>query len=158
MKAPVLVVGPRALARSVAAALQPEFTVTLEEDPARARARVTIGAHLVVVAVGGIRIPGALEIDAASEPAAIVMSVVAAISQAASRLREGAPRDDIGAFRYEDYLELVRYAMTRRYLASLLARHRGGVTDAARAAGLKRESLHRLLRRHHLNAEEFRDR
>jgi hypothetical protein len=32
------------------------------------------------------------------------------------------------------------------------------VTDAAKAAGMVRESLHRLIRRHHLDADTFRDR
>jgi DNA-binding NtrC family response regulator len=158
MKAPVLVVGPRASARAVAAALQPEFAVSLEEDSARARALTAIGAHLVIVAVGGVRIEGSVEVDSSAEPAAIVAAVAGAIAQGSRVLHESAGADDVGVLAYEDYLELVRYAMTRRYLASLLEKHHGSVTDAARGAGLKRESLHRLLRRHHMMAEEFRDR
>lgn len=158
MKAPVLVVGPRAAARAVAGALQSEFTVTVEEDAARARARAVLGADLVVVTVGGARMPGALELDASSDAASIVRSVVEALARSDLQIQQDARDDDIGAIKYEDYLKLVRYAMTRRYLASMLARHRGSVTAAARAAGLERESLHRLLRRHHMNAEDFRDR
>ena len=158
MKAPVLVVGPRAVARSAAAALQPAFTVTLEEDSERARALAAIGAHLAVVIVGGTRIPGAVEVDATADPATIVAIVSGAISRASIALQESAREDEVGALKYDDYLELYRYAITRRYLASLLHKHRGSVTDAARGAGMKRESLHRLLRRHHMIAEDFRGR
>ena len=48
-------------------------------------------------------------------------------------------------------------AFTRRYLLAVLSRHGGRVTDAARGAHMKRESLHRLLRRHHVIADDFRE-
>lgn len=47
--------------------------------------------------------------------------------------------------------------MMRRYLLALLGRHSGSVTDAARGAKLKRESLHRLMRRYQVHADELRD-
>jgi DNA-binding NtrC family response regulator len=158
MKAPVLVVGPRASARAVAAALQSGFAVSIEEDSPRARALAAIGAHLAVVTVGGVKVPPSVEIDSSAEPAVMAASVAEAIEQGSRALHESAGADDVGVLAYEEYLELVRYAMTRRYLASLLEKHHGSVTDAARGAGLKRESLHRLLRRHHMMAEEFRER
>ena len=43
----------------------------------------------------------------------------------------------------------------RRYLASLLAQHRGNVTHAAKAAGKERRSFQRLLRKHNLNRDSF---
>lgn len=158
MKAPILVVGPRAVGRHIAAALQAEFSVTLEEDSARAHALAAIGAHLAVVTVGGVKLEGALEIDVTSEPSVIIAAVAEAIAKASNTLHLQARSDAVGVLEYEDYLELVRYAMTRRYLASLLEKHHGSVTDAARRAGLKRESLHRLLRRHHMMADEYRAR
>jgi transcriptional regulator of acetoin/glycerol metabolism len=44
----------------------------------------------------------------------------------------------------------------REYLTSLMRRVQGNVTRAAEEAGLERESLHRLLRRHGLEAARFR--
>jgi two-component system, NtrC family, response regulator GlrR len=43
----------------------------------------------------------------------------------------------------------------RRYLASLLMRHQGNVTRAAKAAGKERRSFQRLLRKHHLDRQSF---
>lgn len=158
MKSPVLIVGPRAMARLVAAALQNDFSVTVEEDPARARALAAVGSHLAVVTVGETKIDGALELEATAPASLLIAEVTAALARASKALKAHASVDAVGALRYDDYLEQFRYAITRRYLASVLHRHHGSVTDAARAAGLKRESLHRLLRRHHLVAEDFRTR
>ena len=154
----MLLVGPRVLVRPLAMALQSEFAVTIEEEPGRARALAAIGAHLAVVAVGSTKIAGAIEVNPAADPATVIAEVSAALARASAALRERARGDDVGALQYDDYLDLFRYTITRRYLASLLYKHRGSVTDAARGAGLKRESLHRLLRRHHMVAEDFRDR
>jgi DNA-binding NtrC family response regulator len=46
-------------------------------------------------------------------------------------------------------------AFERRYLASLLAQHRGNVTNAAKAAGKERRSFQRLLRKHNLDRGSF---
>ena len=59
-------------------------------------------------------------------------------------------------FTYDELMSRIRVRETRRYLIALLAQHQGSVTHAARAAGIVRESLHRLLRRHDLDAETFR--
>ncbi len=45
----------------------------------------------------------------------------------------------------------------RQYLRSLLRRHGGRVADAASAAGVERESFYRLMRRHDVNPDEFRE-
>jgi DNA-binding NtrC family response regulator len=44
----------------------------------------------------------------------------------------------------------------REYLLSLLQRHRGNVSRAARQAGLSRQGLHRLLNKHGIAAGDFR--
>lgn len=156
MKPPVLVIGPRAVARAVASHLQAQFTVTIEEESPRAHALASLGAHLAIVAIAPAKVEGAIAIDAVVDHAALLASVTARVSRRSEMLREAASTDDVSALEYDHYLELSRYALTRRYLACLLETHHGTVTDAARAAGLKRESLHRLLRRHHIAAEEFR--
>lgn len=157
MKAPVLLVGPRVLVRQLATALQSDFAVTVEEEPARARVLTAVGAHLVIVSVGNSKIAGAVEVDPAADPKTIIAKVSAAVSRGNEALRTSARDDEVAVLAHDEYLDLIRYAGTRRYLASLLTRHGGSVTDAARGAGLKRESLHRLLRRHHMRAEDFRD-
>ena len=49
-----------------------------------------------------------------------------------------------------------RDAATRAYLAQLLSDHHGDVALVAKIAGVERESLYRLLRRHRLRAEDYR--
>ena len=112
----------------------------------------------IEVGVSDTAIKGAVEVDANAS----VPLIRAALHQALGRLeaahRTQARGDDVGTVPYEDYIELARYAATRRYLMALLSHHGGSVTDAARGAKMKRESLHRLLRRHDLIAEDFRER
>jgi two-component system, NtrC family, response regulator AtoC len=54
-------------------------------------------------------------------------------------------------------MDLARDRTTRDYLVELLNAARGNVTRAAQRAAVERESLHRLMRRYHLRAEDFRD-
>ncbi len=51
--------------------------------------------------------------------------------------------------------EAARELAEREYLLDLLRRHRFNVTAAARTAGIHRQSLHRLLRKHDLKASEL---
>lgn len=44
----------------------------------------------------------------------------------------------------------------REYLQKILAKHGGNVTAAAKESGLDRSNFLRLLRRHHMSAQEFR--
>ncbi len=57
---------------------------------------------------------------------------------------------------YREAMDHARERATRDYLEALLRRHAGNVTRAAEQAGVERESLHRLLRRHGLDASTFR--
>lgn len=84
-------------------------------------------------------------------------TIVTGVTHAIEQGQELDDPDPIGALAYEEYIELARYASTRRYLIAVLHRHGGSVTEAARSAKMKRESLHRLMRRHHLAADQFRD-
>jgi two-component system response regulator AtoC len=56
---------------------------------------------------------------------------------------------------YRKAMELEQERASREYLVALLTEFRGNVSRAAARAGLERESLHRLLRRHSIRSEEF---
>ena len=57
---------------------------------------------------------------------------------------------------YREAMEWARDRALRQYLDLLLRRHEGNVTQAARQAGVERESLHRLLRQVGLDAAVYR--
>jgi DNA-binding NtrC family response regulator len=158
MKPPVLVIAAGASAHAIRAALADDFSPTITDDVERGRALASTGGFLAVGAVAPLDLEGAVSIDPAGKPAAIVAVVHAAIAASSVAHRELARVDKVGAVPYDEYVELARYALTRRYLLALLSRHSGSVTEAARGAGMERESLHRLLRRHHVIADDFRER
>ena len=56
---------------------------------------------------------------------------------------------------YKDAVAGARERITRDYLVALMTELEGNVTRAAERAGLERESLHRLLRKHGLRSEDF---
>lgn len=70
-------------------------------------------------------------------------------------LRAVAPPMRAGTYR--EAVERAQERAAREYLASLLKRHGGNVTRAAEEAGVERETMHRLLRRHGLGAARFRE-
>lgn len=160
MKALVLVVAAATHARTIRTVLAEEYRVIVTEEPVHGRALASTSAFLAVLTVGvaDASIPGAVAIEAGADPSSVRAAVMAAIARHAATQRAAARCDDVGAVPYEEFIDLARYAATRRYLMALLSRHGGSVTDAARGASMKRESLHRLLRRHHLIADDFRDR
>ena len=159
MKPPVLVVADVAYARAIRAALAEDHSLTVTDDVEHGRALASTGAFLAVIAVAVAKgsIEGACDLVPGLDANQIRAAVVVARSGLADQQRMVSRRDDVGAVPYDDYIELARYAATRRYLMALLSRHGGSVTDAARSAQMKRESLHRLLRRHHLFADDYRD-
>jgi two-component system response regulator HydG len=59
---------------------------------------------------------------------------------------------------YREVVELSRDRATREYLIAVMTELRGNVTEAARRAGMERESLHRLLKRYGVRSEEFKPR
>lgn len=156
----MLVVATSAGARSLRNALSDRFALTVVDDVGEARALLATGAYLAAVVDGSAAksLPDAVTVDPSDDATVIVKAVATAIDRLCVARRAAARDDEVGAVKYDDFIELARYASIRRYLMSLLSRHRGSVTDAARAANMKRESLHRLLRRHHLLAEDFRER
>jgi two-component system response regulator AtoC len=61
----------------------------------------------------------------------------------------------LAAMPYKDAVEAARDRVSREYLVALLTEFSGNVTRAAERAGMERESLHRLLRRHGLRSDDF---
>jgi DNA-binding NtrC family response regulator len=56
-----------------------------------------------------------------------------------------------------DVVEQARDRVTREYLVALLRELKGNVTKAAARAGMERESLHRLLKKHGLRSDDYRE-
>lgn len=77
-------------------------------------------------------------------------------SAMAGRLRVHLTPADLGSATLRDVVDRFGRTVVADYLIALLRLHQGNVTKAAMAAGLERESLHRLLRRHQLRADRFR--
>jgi len=61
-----------------------------------------------------------------------------------------------GTLGYREALERSQGHASALYLTALIAHHRGNVSRAAEQAGLARESLHRLLRRHGIEPGRYR--
>ena len=64
----------------------------------------------------------------------------------------------LAALSYKEALASARDRGSQEYLTALLRAFGGNVSRAAEQAGLERESLHRLLRRHGIHADDFRNR
>ena len=74
------------------------------------------------------------------------------------RWKDGAgPAGNLAQLSYRDAVDLARDRGTREYLIALMREFGGAVTKAAERAGVERESLHRLLKRHGLRSNEFKD-
>ncbi|MFN0253867.1 MAG: sigma-54-dependent transcriptional regulator [Kofleriaceae bacterium] len=56
---------------------------------------------------------------------------------------------------YREVVDLARDRASREYLITLMRELGGNVTEAARRAGMERESLHRLLKRYGVRSEDF---
>jgi two-component system response regulator HydG len=56
---------------------------------------------------------------------------------------------------YREMLEVARDRATREYLVALMKDLGGNVTQAAERAGIERESMHRLLKKHGVRSEDF---
>ncbi len=73
--------------------------------------------------------------------------------------QEGAiPAEVLVKMPYREAVDLARDRVTRDYLVALLREMDGNVTQAAKRAGMARESLHRLLTRHGVRSEDFKER
>jgi two-component system, NtrC family, response regulator AtoC len=63
----------------------------------------------------------------------------------------------LAAMPYKDAVEDARDRASRDYLVALMSEFGGNVTRAAERAGMERESLHRLLRKHGLRSDDFKE-
>jgi DNA-binding NtrC family response regulator len=68
------------------------------------------------------------------------------------------PAGQLARMPYREAIELARDRATRDYLVALLGELDGNVTKAAERAGMARESLHRLLKRHGVRSDDFKAR
>ncbi len=69
----------------------------------------------------------------------------------------GAESSHLVELSYREAIDVARDRFSRDYLVELLRACQGNVTRAAQRARVERESFHRLMRRFHLRAEDFRD-
>ncbi len=73
--------------------------------------------------------------------------------------QEGAmPGELLVKMPYREAVDLARDRISRDYLVALLREFQGHVTHAAERAGMERESLHRLLKRYGVRADDFKPR
>jgi DNA-binding NtrC family response regulator len=90
----------------------------------------------------------------------VKLLIARALERRRERIRNhpAAPPDqELAVLSYREALGDARDRGTRQYLEALLRVFAGNVSRAAARAGLERESLHRLLRRHGIDAGNFRD-
>ena len=128
----------RALRRTLRG-FSPEAMRTLAGHawPGNVRELENVVERAVAVAGGEVIEPGDLPPDLAAAPA------------------PGAGAAVLASLPYKDAVAGARERITRDYLVALMTELEGNVTRAAERAGLERESLHRLLRKHGLRSEDF---
>jgi DNA-binding NtrC family response regulator len=78
--------------------------------------------------------------------------------EVSSTLRPRVTRASETHLTYREVVDLARDRVSREYLMSIMREVQGNVTEAARRAGMERESLHRLLRRYGVRSDEFKHR
>jgi len=79
-------------------------------------------------------------------------------SEVASVLRPRATHGTEMHLSYREVVDLARDRASREYLITLMRELGGNVTEAARRAGMERESMHRLLKRYGVRSEDFKAR
>lgn len=160
----ILVAAPSSWSRPLAVALPEGFAVRLCVDRDLARALMRVADFHALLTVEGflddLAHPTKIVVpeDALLNPAAVARWAETAIALGHQHDRRRAQElVSISSVPYGEYTDLVRYRSSREYLLGLVERFRGNVSDASRAAGMARESLHRLLRRYDIEPERFRE-
>ena len=84
---------------------------------------------------------------------------VAALTEELTALaHRGAATLKFDGMTYREMLDAARDRATREYLVGLMKELGGNVTQAAERAGIERESMHRLLKKHGVRSEDFKPR
>lgn len=78
--------------------------------------------------------------------------------EVAQTLRPRLTRGSETHLSYREVVDLARDRASREYLIALMRELGGNVTEAARRAGMERESMHRLLKKYGVKSEEFKQR
>jgi len=157
----VLVAAPSRIAKRLSDLIGDRFEVVACTDPEKAAALAATGTYLAIVKTAGFA-------NLATETPIICVAETAPsdLLNELAGIRERARSDQrtragelahLAALPYDEYIALSRAHATRDYLLALLRRHHGVVAEAARASGLLRETLHRLIRRHDIDSNWFRD-
>jgi hypothetical protein len=157
----VLIAAPARTARKLSETIGDRFEVATCSDPEKAMALAATGTFLAIVETAGFAelATDTPIIRAGDTPGPEVVEQLIALRDRA-RLDQRARATELAylaALPYDEYIALARARATRDYLIALLRRHRGVVAEAARTAGLLRETLHRLIRRHDIDPDWFRD-
>jgi two-component system response regulator HydG len=138
----------------------------LAERAPEVRSAATRFSSEAMAALQSYRWPGNVrELRSAVERAAIVedageirLGSLPPEVRGATPLRLSSASDtDLAELSYREAIDASREETNRRYLEAVLRRFRGDVAEAARHAGVERESFYRLLRRCGLSAEDFRE-
>lgn len=161
MTRPVLIAAPARVGRKLSDVIRGEFEVATCSDPERATALAATGTYIAIVEVVGFTsLIAESPVLRVSETAGA--EVLDQLHEIRDRMRldqraRAADHAHLATLPYDEFIALARSRATRDYILALLRRHRGVVAEAARAAGLLRETLHRLIRRHDIDPDWFRD-
>ena len=157
----VLIVAERETAKAFRDVLGVRCHVTSCTDARRGLSLAAAGAFDVVVVDDDI--PGVDRLDVqvvharAGDREGLLQSIEEAVVRGRRRLQEGdGSRDDLALLSYREFAALARRRVHREYLVALMRVCGGSVTSAAEHAEIKRESMHRLLKRYGVHAEDFR--
>lgn len=156
----ILIAAPARVARKLSDAIGDHFEIATCTDPEKAMALAATGTYLAIVKTVGF---AQLSTDSpiiriADPPGPEILDELTAIRHRThlDQRRRASKLAHLAALPYDEYIALARARTTRDYLLALLHRHRGVVAEAAREAGLLRETLHRLIRRHDIDPDWFR--
>jgi hypothetical protein len=157
----VLIAAPPRVARKLSDVIGDQFEVVICTEPKKAMALAATGTYLAIV-----KTPGFAQLTTDVPIVRVAETAGRGVVDELTAIRNGARLDQrargsslayLAALSYDDYVALARARATRDYLLALLREHRGVVAEAAREAGLLRETLHRLIRRHDIDPDWFRD-